>query len=121
MPWSPSFGARDNHAIAVLDDEAALELLRNYEESYMIAYSLSVILSWLSLLFMVVIHASRIIEGKSLGAFGVAISVAGFCVSFPYYVLGIRSASRFFHHILYWTPILLAIALGMILTVTFAP
>jgi hypothetical protein len=87
----------------------------------MIAYGVSVALSWLSLGYMVMIHASRIMEGKSLGVFGVVFSMFGFCLSLPFYAIGIRSRLRFYHHVIYWMPFLIAIAMGEILGVTFAP
>jgi hypothetical protein len=87
----------------------------------MIAYSISVALAWLSLIYMVSIHASRIVEGKSLGVFGVAISVAGFCISLLFYLAGMRSKLRLYNHLAYWLPLILAMGLGMIFTVTFAP
>lgn len=87
----------------------------------MISYVISAVLSWVSLAYLVLIHSSRIVEGKSLGVFGVMIAIAGFCVSLPFYAIGTRSKLKVYHHLAYWIPILAAIVMGAILKVTFAP
>lgn len=87
----------------------------------MVAYAISVALSWLSLAYLVLIHTSRIVEGQSLGVFGVMISIGGFCISVPFYVVGVRPGINRYCHFAYWIPIFLAVAMGVFLKVTFAP
>lgn len=88
---------------------------------YIIAYIVAVTLSWMSLVFMVLTHASRIAEGKSLGVFGVTFSIVGFGISFLFYFFGQRSGLKYYQGLAYWTPILIAIVIGMTFKVTFAP
>jgi hypothetical protein len=88
---------------------------------YVAACLLAVTTSWLLLAYLAEIHAGRILEGKSLGVFGVTIYVAGFIVSLPFYALGMLCKPKSYYHVAYWTPFALAVAVAQILGVTFAP
>ena len=87
----------------------------------MISYVVSVVLSWVSLFSLVWIHASRIMEGRSLGVFGVVLALVGFFVSLLFYVVAVRSGLKIHYHLAYWVPVIAAIVMSNVLGMTFAP
>ena len=80
----------------------------------------AVLISWAALVYLISVHASRIADGQSLGVFGVLTAIGGFIAGMVLYVLGLRVRSKFYQ-LVYWLPLLFAIALCGIYGITFAP
>jgi hypothetical protein len=85
------------------------------------SYTLASVGSWFSFLYIVYIHAGRIVEGKTLSVFAIYISLAAFLITLPFYCVALRGISGSYFHLIYWSPLLMTVLLYWIFGISFAP
>lgn len=82
---------------------------------------ISVVISWLAVIYLIGIHFERFLEMRSIGSFGFTISILIFLFSLPMYVYSLGFIRSYVWHILYWVPLTIGLGCYFIFGVSFAP